>query len=465
MTTTRAPLDDHWTAHGGARGVARAVERGAVDAADLAAAADAAIERHNASLAALSTVFRPPVTWGNAPSSTALAGLPFVVKENMDVAGHPTTAGCAWLLDRPAATAHAGVVSAALSAGAQLVGRGNMPPLGTAATTVNPHFGIARNPHDPSASPGGSSGGTAAAVAAGMALFGVGSDTGGSVLIPAALTGLYGYRPSTGRLPTEGMTPFSTSLDTPGLLCRDGADLRDVAAALTTRAGVAAPWSTVTGDDRALSWEPAGLIGRRRRMRVALAGGWFDRDVAPPARAGRDRFVRTLVSSHDVEIEPVELNQTEAVFDAIRTLVWAEAAVAWQGLLDGSGPHPVDERVLRRAEAGRSLSAGDYIAARSCRGAWIATLSKLFTQFDAIVSCTVPRAAPAADDDDEALTEELTRFTYPWCLAGLPSVSLPVSPEYGEPAVGIHLTMPRHTDRHLLDLVTRWTSQQDGEHP
>ena len=154
----------------------------------------------------------------------ALHGLPVVIKDNIDVAGIPTTAGTP-ALRALVPTRNAPVAEALFAAGALLLGKSNMHELADGITNHNAAFGAARNPYAPTMIPGGSSGGTAAAIAARMSPCGLGTDTGGSVRIPAALCGIAGLRPSTGRYPGAGIVPISHTRDTAGPIARTVADL------------------------------------------------------------------------------------------------------------------------------------------------------------------------------------------------------------------------------------------------
>ena len=164
-----------------------------------------------------------------------LAGIPFAVKDNIDVAGTPTTAGSP-LLAYGAPPIDAGIVSVLREAGAVLLGKTNMHELAFGITSNNAHFGPVRNPLDPTRTAGGSSGGSAAAVALGIVPFSIGTDTGASITVPASFCGVVGFRPSTGRYPGDGTVNLSWTRDTAGLHTRSVRDARIVDRAITRSA-------------------------------------------------------------------------------------------------------------------------------------------------------------------------------------------------------------------------------------
>src|SRR5262245_20843356 len=172
-------------------------------------------------------------------ASGPLDGLAFVVKDLIDVAGHVTGGGNPdWARRQNPASKSAPVVERLLRAGATLVGKTITDELAFSLEGENEHYGTPVNPRAPDRLPGGSSSGSAVAVAAGLADFGLGTDTGGSVRVPASFCGLFGYRPSHGRLPLDGVVPFAPSYDTVGLLARDGGCLQLVAQCLLATTAV-----------------------------------------------------------------------------------------------------------------------------------------------------------------------------------------------------------------------------------
>jgi AtzE family amidohydrolase len=234
-------------------------------------------------------------------SRMKLAGVPFAVKNLFDVAGLPTLAGSKIERDSPPARRDAVLVRRLEAEGAVLVGALNMDEYAYGFSTENTHYGATHNPHDLSRISGGSSGGSAAAVAAGQVPFTLGSDTNGSIRVPASLCGTFGLKPTFGRLPRTGSYPFVASLDHLGPFARSVADL-----ALT--------YDVMQGPD---VYDPAcaqrdiesvaGLLGQGAAgLRVAVLGGWF-RDMAlPEALAAVDAVAQALGTTRLIELPEVE---------------------------------------------------------------------------------------------------------------------------------------------------------------
>jgi aspartyl-tRNA(Asn)/glutamyl-tRNA(Gln) amidotransferase subunit A len=248
-------------------GIAAAVRSGRHRAVDMAKLALARIEARNPAINAVTRILSEralaeaaavdaTVAAGRDPGP--LAGVPYGVKDLFDVAGLPTTAGAGMRRDVAPAAEDAEAISRLHAAGAVLVATLNMDEYAYGFVTDNAHWGITRNPHDHARFCGGSSGGSAAAVAAGMLPFTLGSDTNGSIRIPASLCGLFGLKPTHDALPMEGTFPFVDSLDDIGPFARSAADLATVHAVL---AGAQTPAPPAAN-------------------RVARLGGWFARNLS-----------------------------------------------------------------------------------------------------------------------------------------------------------------------------------------
>ncbi|MFI0418691.1 amidase [Spongiactinospora sp. 9N601] len=371
----------------------------------------------------------PPAATGEGP----LAGVPFGVKDNFDVRGRVTHAGTDGAGREPAGTT-AAAITLLTRAGAVLVGTTNMSELACAAVTENPWYGVCRNPWDPSHGAGGSSGGSAAAVSGGLVPFALGTDTGGSVLIPAALTGICGLRPTSGRISTAGVVLSSPTLDTVGVLAARVTDLRAVADVL----GAQEPGP----HGRAFPLPLAGL-------RVGVLHGWFRERCSAGVLAQVDGAVAEL-SSLGARCEPVLLPGVEDVLAAGRTIVWAEAA---RGYREFTGGHTANPAILRRLRDGDRISAADYRAAQDRRERWRRLVSRTFAEADILVSATTPSTAPRVGADQEEVTRTLVALTYPVSMAGTPAVSVPAGVSEGLP-VGLQMIGPWDGERRLLDVAT-----------
>ena len=421
MTTLRELLADH----GGGTGLAAAVRSGMVSAQAPAAAARAQIARRDGELHAFTQATDRAAQAGQGP----LSGLPLAVKDNIDVAGTVTSLGRP-LAGRPPARADAPAVAALVRAGAVVVGKTNLPEFATSAITGNAAFGDAVNPWDVGRTPGGSSGGSAVAVAAGMSVAALATDTAGSAVIPAALTGVWGLRPSYGTIPVGGVAPLSPSLDTVGLIAADAGALAAHHAVLA--GGALAP--------------PGDHAGNLRGLRVAVLAGWFadaDQDVAEAVAGFADRL-----ADQGCRLHTARLPGAERAFAQARVIYAAETAASIARL---APPGPRYAASVERRRIARHDTA-EVDTARSARGAWRRAAGALFADSDVLLCPVTPMTAPRLDAGED-VTSRLVRLTYPFCFAGLPLVSVPGGWPGGLPA-GVMLAGPPGGDDRLLRIAT-----------
>jgi Asp-tRNA(Asn)/Glu-tRNA(Gln) amidotransferase A subunit family amidase len=309
-----------------------------------------------------------------------LAGLAVSVKDLFDVAGHPATAGSRVLAGRAPADRDAPAVARLRAAGAALVGHTNMTEFAFSGVGINPHHGTPANPATAALDaaeriPGGSSSGAAVSVSTGAAWAALGSDTGGSLRIPAALQGLVGFKGTQSLVPNEGCIPLSTTLDTSGAITRSVRDAVLLHEVLSAR--------PVRLPRRPLS-----------ACRFAVPGGVMLQDLEPAVASAFERALRRIGEA-GAQIEHVEL-------PALRQLSRLQAgggfaaaeSWAWHRRLLAEHADAYDPRVATRIRRGEAIGAADYIELRQARTAWIAELGAAIEGFDALLSPTVPVVAP-----------------------------------------------------------------------
>jgi len=320
---------------------------------------------------------------------TPIDGLPISIKDLFDVAGEVTMAGSVARDGEPAATEDATVVKRLRAAGAVIVGRTNMTEFAYSGLGLNPHYDVPRNPWDRATGriPGGSSSGAAVSVSDGMAVAGIGSDTGGSVRIPAALCGLVGFKPTAARIPLTGVLPLSTSLDSIGPIAHSV----ECCAILD---------AIMAADEEPLP-QPADIRGLRFAVPTTLVLEGMDPDVAKAFQAALASL--SAAGAHVEEIVIPEFASLAAI--NAKGGFTASEAVAWHRDLIGRAGNRYDPRVMPRILRGQEMSAADYIDLLAARKAWIAAVEARIAGYDALLLPTVPVIAPAIADllaSDEA---------------------------------------------------------------
>lgn len=322
-----------------------------------------------------------------------LEGLPVSVKDLFDVAGEATTAGSTVLRDAPPAAQDAGAVQRLLAAGAVLVGKTNMTEFAYSGLGLNPHYGTPANPwrRGERRIPGGSSSGAAVAVADGMCLASVGSDTGGSARIPAALCGLTGFKPTARRMPATGLVPLSHSLDAVGVMA---ADLAGCAAMDAVLAG--APDAPAAAPPR-----PGRLRQARFAVPTTLVQDGMDAEVA--AALGRALQQLSAAGAQLVELAVPEFEELAAI-NATGGFSAAESW-AWHAELIDQRAEGYDPRVITRILRGRDFTARAYLALQAQRADWQRRVAARLGEFDGWLMPTVPLVAPRIEalEADEAL--------------------------------------------------------------
>lgn len=345
------------------------------------------------------------------------------VKDVIDVAGSPTRAGSRALDAAPPAARHADVVEAVLAAGCRIIGKANLHELAFGVTGVNRHTGTPVNPRFPDFVPGGSSSGSATLVAAGLADFALGTDTGGSLRVPAACCGVVGFKPTFDRLSRRGLTPAESSLDCVGPLARDMRTLASAMAVLEPGFVLAA------GPDR----PRLGLVAVDAHEEVSAA-------------------IEAALHSAGCDVAEIELPGLAAAFEAGLTIMNAEMWAAF-GHLVSSGALGAD--VEARLRAASRIQPGAVAAAERVRGEFSREVDAALSGLDALVLPTLP-AFPLRLDraGDAAAALNTTRLVRPFNLTGHPALSLPVADAPGGP-IGLQLVGRKWDDARLCAVASR----------
>ena len=339
-------------------------------------------------------------------SAEEAAGTVVAVKDLVDVAGMVTTAGGIILPNEPAQQ-DAPVIEMIRARGCVIVGKTNLHEFAFGVTSVNPHYGAVLNPHDPTRVAGGSSGGSAVAVAAGMCDWAIGTDTGGSIRIPAALCGVVGFKPALGSIDAGRVVPLAWSLDTVGPIAPD------VAAA-------AKAYTMMSNDP--ISFEQVG------QPRVAVPRGWVAGLDEPTAAAWR------LVSSGLPEVEFVERDQ---LFRVGLTILLVEAAAYHRRWVE-QFPEKYGPDVLAHLKRGLAMLGVDLVQATRDRPHLITAAEDAMEGIDALLLPATAIVAPLVGAGDE-VREPLARFTRPFNTTGQPVVALPAPVPRGGLPVGMQV--------------------------
>ena len=317
-----------------------------------------------------------------------LAGITVSIKDLFDVAGEITSAGSTVLAKASPATTDATAVARLRAAGTQIVGRTNMVEFAFSGVGINPHYGTPVNPADAVVKriPGGSSSGAAVSVATGAAHIGLGSDTGGSIRIPAALCGIVGFKSTARLVPTVGALPLSTTLDTVSALTRSVRDAIAVHEVLAAR--------TVKLADKPLS---------SCRLAVARTGMLDGMDSSVSKAFEHTLGLLRRAGAQIKEISLSEIGELPAI-NASGGLSAAES-YAWHRQLIAEHEAEYDQRVALRILRGASMSAADYIDLVAARKQWISRMEARLSGFDAVLSPTVPIVAPSIASVEKDDTE------------------------------------------------------------
>ena len=379
-----------------------------------------------------------------------LAGVPFAVKNLFDVQGLTTLAGSTINRERPAAARDAAAIRALARAGAVLVGALNMDEYAFGFTTENTHYGPTRNPLDREHMAGGSSGGSAAAVAAGLVPLALGSDTNGSIRVPAAFCGVFALKPTYGRVSRAGVALFAASFDHVGPFARS---TRELALAFDALQGYDAddPVSSAQPPSPCLPQLDAGPEG----LRLAVAGGDFREAGDPEVFAAVDRVAAALGASRRVTIP-----ETPRARAAAMLITASEGATLH---LDDLRTRAGDFDPMTRDMflAGAFVPAAAYLQAQRFRAWYRERLREVFREIDVLITPTTPCAAPRIGEGRRDfgageiwLRPHLGVYTRPFSFVGLPALTVPIQRPGGLP-LGVQLVATPFAETSLFRVARR----------
>jgi len=412
--------------------IARAVASGEISAAAIVEAALARITERDPILNSFTAVVAErarkraqaiDVAHAKGRPLGPLAGVPFAVKNLFDIAGLPTLAGSKINRSLPACTRDSPLIERLEAAGAVLVGALNMGEYAYDFTGENIHDGPSRNPHDPNRMTGGSSGGSGGAVAGGLVPVALGSDTNGSIRVPSSLCGIFGLKPTYGRLPRNRTFPFVASFDHLGPFARTTTDLALV-------------YDAMQGHDA----DDAGCVDRANEptttlldrdigdLRIAVAGGYFRKGAFPEARVAIDRVAAALHVNRDIDIPEAQRARAAAYI-----ITATEGASLHLDRLR-THAHAFDPAVRDRLLAGAMIPAALVNAAQKFRRWYRDHALALFSEVDVILAPATPCTAPLIGQQTFMLggvelpvRANLGIYTQPISFIGLPVVAVPVA--------------------------------------
>ncbi|MEH2128612.1 AtzE family amidohydrolase [Nostoc sp.] len=383
------------------------------------------------------------IAQGNNPG--VLAGVPFAVKNLFDIAGFTTLAGSKINAENPAASQDATGVMKLKQAGAVLIGALNMDEYAYGFVTENSHYGATHNPHDLQRVAGGSSGGSAAAVAAGLVPLTLGSDTNGSIRVPAALCGVFGFKPTYGRLSRAGVALFSSSFDHIGPFTRS---VQDMAMVFDVLQGE---------DDRdpiCTKRPPELCLPQLKQdisdIRIAIAADYFTKGAEPAALAAVQKVA-----------DAIEVTEYVIIPEADRARAAAFVITASEGAnlhLDKLRSHPedFDPATRDRFLAGALIPSSWYLQAQRFRKWYRDRVREVFQNVDVILAPTTPISAPLIgqqtmilDGEEILVRPHLGLFTQPLSFIGLPVLSVPIQRQNALP-LGVQLIAAPYNEALIL---------------
>jgi len=376
-----------------------------------------------------------------AAASGRLAGVPVALKDLIDHAGHTTTCGSGFYVGTPVRSAT--VVRRLEAAGAVVIGRTGLHEFAFGFSSENHWFGPVRNPWDPATSPGGSSGGSAATVAAGHVPIAIGTDTGGSVRVPAALCGVYGLKVTHGRIPLSGVFPLAPSIDTVGPIARSIDDLQ-------------ISYDVMRGYDDSDRWSrrpPTAILPVSRPLRAGVPMQWLEECAV--SNDVRSAFERTVAAIAEAGHEVVEIDEPLLTSRGdTTTAAYAEVASVHRSWFEEGKPY--GPQVAARIEQALAVTMEQYAEARASRAAANTAARAVFDGVDVLLTPTVGAMRKVIGEDDMVVGDTVHHYrSVLSCFTALvnhlrsPALVMPVNVE-GSPPPSLQVIGPRWSEPQLL---------------
>ncbi len=377
-----------------------------------------------------------------------LHGIPLAIKDIYDVRGAPTTAGTTVLSSRNA-NEDALAVKCLRRAGGVILGKLNMHEIALGVTSINKHFGTVRNPWDARRIAGGSSGGSGAALAASLCLGSVGTDTGGSIRIPASLTGIVGFKPTYGLIETKGVIPLSWSMDHVGPMAKT---VRDTALLLEVLTEKKYPLEGT---------EP-------KKVRIGVPKRFFWDWIHKDVRKSMHDSIRQLEKAGYSIDDNVEIKYAAQARSILLFIILTEASTLYDPVLtNGKKRRQLGDDILARLNQGRMILGTHYLKAYRLRGVYIRRLlTDVFSKYDALITPTTPVPAPEIEEKEIKLggktidvTAALTRCTGIFNLTGFPAISIPNGFSTEGLPTGMQIVSKPFNERMILQVANHYESR------
>lgn len=389
-----------------------------------------------------------------------LMGAPIAIKDLYDLRGYPTTAGSKVFPQEPAAE-NASVVERLIDHGARIIGKTNTHEIALGVTGMNPHFGDVPNPWNTDRIIGGSSSGSAAAVSLGLCLAALGTDTGGSIRIPASLSGIVGLKPTFGRVSTHGIIPLSWNLDHPGPLTNSVAD---AALMLTLMCGYD-PLDPNSVEKPEEDFSTDLELGIEGLTFGSLAGKFIQ--LADPEVFEAYKATIVVFQKLNAKVVPIEMDFLIEAAIANTDMLKTDGA-AYHAERLAKTPEHFGEDIRVRLNEGRDHPAVSYAHARRAQTVTKRKLEEFFKSYDALILPTTPVTAPLMFENDPLKqAKALNRFTAPFNLSGLPAISIPCGFSKDGLPIGLQIVTAAWNEKKMLRVARAFerSTNFSGLHP